>query len=227
MDGHVKATQRRRPRGSLSRDQIVETALRMADEQGIEGLSMPKLARQLNCGVMTIYGYISSKEELITAAAQRGLADLHLPAPLPHSAEDILIAWGRALRGTLLEHPSLPTIFLSQVVMGPGILKGIEALLTALAGAGLPARSGIHAIYAVLVHTTGFVAWELPRVRQQPPEAYATQWLQTIAALPAEQYPQTHHVVNDLPQIASDKQFDIGLTALADGLITGRDPGQI
>ena len=100
MDGHVKAPQGRRPRGSLSRAQVVETALRMADEQGIEGLSMPKLARELECGVMTIYGYVSSKEELITAAAQRGLADLHLPVPLPHSAEDILIVWGRALRGT-------------------------------------------------------------------------------------------------------------------------------
>lgn len=188
---------------------------------------MPKLARQLECGVMTIYGYVSSKEELITAAAQRGLADLQLPVPLPHSAEDILIVWGRALRGTLLEHPSLPAIFLSQVVMGPGIMKGIEALLTALARAGVPAASGIHAIYAVLIHTTGFVAWELPRVRRQPPKAYATQWLQTIATLPAEQYPQTHRVVDDLPQVAGDKQFEIGLTALAYGLVNGRDGQQI
>jgi AcrR family transcriptional regulator len=197
----------------------------MADKQGIEGLSMPKLARQLDCGVMTLYGYVSSKEELITAVTQRGLADLHLPTPLPHDAGDILIVWGRALRETLLQHPSLAAIFLSQVVMGPGILKGIEALLTALAGAGVPATSGIHAIYAVLIHTTGFVAWELPRVRQQSPQAYATQWLQMIATLPAEQYPNTHRVVNDLPQVASDKQFRIGLTVLADGLVTGRDPG--
>jgi len=107
--------------------------------------------------------------------------------------------------------------------MEPDILKGIEALLTALAGTGLPATSGIHAIYAVLIHTTGFVAWELPRVRQQPPQAYATQWLQTIATPPAEQYPHTHHVVNDLSQVTGDKQFHIGLTALADGLIGGRD----
>ena len=71
------------------------------------------------------------------------------------------------------------------------------------------------------------MAWELPRVRRQPPKVYATQWLQTIATLPAEQYRQTHHVVNDLPQVAGDKQFEIGLTALADGLANGRDARQI
>ncbi|GAP60834.1 uncharacterized HTH-type transcriptional regulator Mb1388c [Arthrobacter sp. Hiyo1] len=117
---------------------MVEAALALADEEGLEALTMPMLARRLKCGVMTIYGYVNSKEDLLDAIAQRGLRDLRLSHPLPANAAAILRAWGRALRLNLIEHPSLPMIFLSRPVIGPGILRGLEALLGPLARAGMP-----------------------------------------------------------------------------------------
>ncbi|HEY7781207.1 MAG TPA: helix-turn-helix domain-containing protein, partial [Ktedonobacterales bacterium] len=73
----------RRPRGSLTRQRVVEAALRLADEEGLEALTMPGLARRLDCGVMTIYGYVDSRDDLLDAIAVAGLADLRLPRPLP------------------------------------------------------------------------------------------------------------------------------------------------
>jgi AcrR family transcriptional regulator len=183
---------------------------------------MPGLARRLECGVMTIYGYVANKEELLGALAQRGLADLHLPAPLPTDPAETLIAWGRALRLTVLEHPSLPAIFLSRVVIGPAILRGIEALLTALARGEVRPADGIRAIYAVLVYTTGFVAWELPRTHQQPQQAYTAAWLHAVSTLPPEDFPLTTSVAHQLPHVAGEEQFELGLAALADGLL--REP---
>src|SRR5689334_13996106 len=122
----------RRPRGSLTRDQVIAAALQLADTHGLEALSMPALARALDCGVMTIYGYVDDKDDLLDAVAQRGLLDLRLPRPLPKDPESILLTWGRAVRTTLLAHPSLATIFLSHAVIGPGIFRGIEGLLSAL-----------------------------------------------------------------------------------------------
>src|SRR5256885_14776358 len=98
----VKRLRRRRPRGSLSREQVVEAALALADQEGLEPLSMQNLARRLECGVMTIYGYVDSKEDLLDAIALRGLSDLRLPRPLPGEPEAVLVSWGRALRLTLL-----------------------------------------------------------------------------------------------------------------------------
>jgi AcrR family transcriptional regulator len=83
MQDPVKTPRKRRPRGSLTREQVVEAALTLADEEGLEALTMPMLARRLNCGVMTTYGYVNGKEDLLDAIAQRGLRDLHLPTRSP------------------------------------------------------------------------------------------------------------------------------------------------
>jgi TetR/AcrR family transcriptional regulator, tetracycline repressor protein len=214
----VKTRHGRRPRGSLTREQVVEAALKLADEDGLEALTMQSLAKRLDCGVMTIYGYVENKEDLLDAIALRGLADLELPRPLSAQALDILMAWGRAMRRTLMAHPSLPVIFLSQAVIGPGIFRGIEALLTRLRPAGMPPVAGVHAIYAVLTYTTGFVAWELPRTRLQPQSLYAASWRREFANLPPEDFPLTARVLDELPRVAGEEQFEIGLKALAAGL---------
>lgn len=112
---------------------MVDTALALADEHGLDALSMQNLASRLGCGVMTIYGYIADKDDLLDAIAQAGLRDLRLPRPLPDTPDAVLVAWGRALRVTLIEHPSLPMIFLARTVIGPGIFRGVEALLGRLA----------------------------------------------------------------------------------------------
>ena len=208
----------RRPRGSLTRDQVVDAALQLADEEGVDSVSMPVLARRLACGVMTLYSYIKNKDDLLDAIALRGLADLRLPQPLPHDPTKVLLAWGRALRQTLLQHPSLPVIFLSRPVIGVGIFRGVEALLTALNRSGMTPVAGTHAIYAILIYTTGFAAWEAPRVRRQPESAYAAAWRQAFASLDPARFPVTSSVLDDLARVASSEQFETGLTALAAGL---------
>jgi TetR/AcrR family transcriptional regulator, tetracycline repressor protein len=222
MMADVKPRRPRRPRGSLTREQVVEAALTLADEQGIEALTMPNLARRLECGVMTIYGYVDSKEDLLDAIAQRGLRDLRLPRPLPNTAPEILAAWGRALRLNLIEHPALPVIFLSRAVIGPAIFRGLESLLGPLAQCGMPPAVGVHAVYAVLIHTTGFVAWEIPRTRRQAQAVYAASWRREFASLPPDELPLVGGVLDELPLVASDEQFEIGLAALTKGLVNSR-----
>ena len=214
----VKVHRGRRPRGSLSREQVVETALALADAEGLDALTMPSLASRLGCGVMTIYGYVENKEDLLDAIAQRGLADLRLRRPLPTEPTAVLVSWGRALRFTLIEHPSLAVIFLSQAVIGPGIFRGIEALLGALARSGMPPTAAVHAIYAVVTYATGFVAWELPRTRRQSGSVYAAAWRREFASLRPEDFPMTARVLDELQLVAGEEQFEVGLLALAHGL---------
>ena len=218
MARNVKPSRARRPRGSLTRDQVVEAALDLADREGIEALTMPNLARRLECGVMTIYGYIENKNDLLGAIAQIGLRDLRLPQTTPKRPKDILVAWGRSFRQTLIVHPSLPMIFLSQAVVGPGIFRGVEALLGRLSQAGMAVSHGAHAIYAVLTYTTGFVAWEIPRTHRQPEEAYAASWRREYAGLRPEIFPLAGTALDDLVKVASEEQFELGLDALASGL---------
>ena len=182
---------------------------------------MPMLARRLGSGVMTIYGYIDSKEDLLDAIAQRGLHDLRLPRPLPGDLDAILVAWGRALRTTLIAHPSLPVIFLSRPVIGPAIIHGVEALLSRLDRAGMPPPAAVGAIYAVLFSTAGFVAGEIPRTHRQLPAAYSASWRKEFANLPPADFPLAGGVIDELVQVAGEPQFELGLGAMAIGL-TGR-----
>lgn len=171
---------------------------------------------------MTLYGYVESKDALFAGIAQRGLRDLRLPQPLPTHPAGVLIAWGRALRATLLEHPVLPAIFNDQPVVGPGILRGVEALLRALSQAGYPPRPGVHAIYAVLTYTVGFVGWDLARTRSEGDASSAGAWRQVAAGLSPADAPLATSVLDELAMVAGDVQFEIGLTALSNGLVGGQ-----
>lgn len=222
VKGRVKTRHRRRPRGSLTRDHVVDAALKLADDEGLVALTMQSLAKRLDCGVMTIYGYVEDKEDLLNAISQRGLRDLRLIEPVPGDVEGILIHWGRALRLLLIEHPSLPVIFLTQAVVGTAIFRGLERLLGRLGEAGMAASTAVHAIYAVVIYATGFVAWELPRTRLQPQSEYAADWRRGFANLPPEDFQLTAQVLGELSRVAGEEQFEIGLRALVAGLSRAR-----
>lgn len=197
---------------------MVRAALALADEKGLEALTMPNLARNLECGVMTIYGYVDSKEDLLGAIAQLGLVDLKLARPVPETVDGILKAWGRGLRQTLIAHPSLPAIFLAQPVIGQAIFRGLEALLGRLKAAGMSPAAGAPAVYAVLIYTTGYLAWEIPRTMRAPAADYAAGWRRQYAQLPPGEFPLSGSVLEELANVAGESQFELGLEALATGL---------
>ena len=167
---------------------------------------------------MTLYRYVTDKNDLLDAMVHSGLPDLRLSRPLPDDPADVMVSWGTALRSTLRTHPSLPSIILSRPVVGPGILNGVEALLRALARCGVAPAAAVRAVYAVLVYTTGFVAWEIPRTGPQAEEAYARSWRRQLADSGSDEYPLTTAAAEDLVGVADEQQFHFGLTRLAHGL---------
>ncbi|HEX5414959.1 MAG TPA: TetR/AcrR family transcriptional regulator C-terminal domain-containing protein, partial [Chloroflexota bacterium] len=165
----------RRPRGSLTRDAVVEAALALVDAEGVEALSMPRLARQLEAGVMTLYGYVRGKQELLDAVAMRAIAEVRVPGLRTGDWRAILLGWGRGIRKVLLAHPGVAGVLIQRSVLGAGIFRGAEVLLGPLQQNGFATEEAARAIYAVLIYTLGFVLWETPRTRQQPEGAYAAQ----------------------------------------------------
>jgi hypothetical protein len=67
--------------------------------------------------------------------------------------------------------------------------------------------------------TTGFVASELARNRQQPQLAYRAAWLRTLSSLTPDDFPLTTSVIHQLPDVAGEAQFELGLATLAHGLL--------
>jgi AcrR family transcriptional regulator len=209
--------QARRPWGSLTREAVIEGALELVDIEGLEALSMPRLARHLGTGVMTLYGHVANKADLVDALAERVLADLETVDGQPGDWDRDIAEHMHRLRQVVLRHPTLGAVLAARGLTTPSVFRNLEAGLGLLRSAGFDRRTAVQIYYALLTYTLGFLAWEIPRIHRQPRAAYAQQWRSALGALPATEYPTLHELAEELPDAASENQFDAGLNALLRG----------
>jgi AcrR family transcriptional regulator len=154
---------RRRERGSISVDEILNGAFEVAAEVSIDNLSMPLLARQLDVGVTSIYWYFRKKDELLDAMTDRALQRYEFTVPCIHVSN-----WRASLRNhaltmrrQFLEDPILCDLVLIRGHYGASALHGalqeIEAPVAALVEAGLTPEQAVETYGAISVHTRGSV----------------------------------------------------------------------
>ncbi|MDT0441639.1 TetR/AcrR family transcriptional regulator [Streptomyces johnsoniae] len=126
----------RGPRGSLTVDRIVATAIEIADAEGIGGVSMRKIAERLGVTTMSLYRYVPGKEDLLDLMFEMatGMPDTDA---WPDDWRGRLTAYAVDSRAMLLERPWMADIPLSGPPMGPNNLTWMEAVLSALDGTGL------------------------------------------------------------------------------------------
>jgi AcrR family transcriptional regulator len=151
-----------RSRG-LSRKQIVQTALKIADEEGLAEVSIRRIARELRSGAMSLYHYFDSRDELLDLMGDSVAAEMVVPE-LPGQWRPALHAIAAHSRATFLNHPWMLTTLQDRPRISPNLLRHIEQSAQAVAGlseAGVePARlTGI--VTAVDDYTIGFVYREL------------------------------------------------------------------
>src|SRR4051812_46337815 len=113
----------RRQWGSVTREAVIEGALELVDQEGLEALSMPRLARHLGTGVMTIYGHVSNKADLADALAERVLANLE-PVELRSNDWSLELAEHmRRLRQVVLRHPALGAVLATRGLTTPSVFR--------------------------------------------------------------------------------------------------------
>jgi AcrR family transcriptional regulator len=166
--------------GRLTLDGIVDAAAQLVAEEGFDALSMRRLAARVGVGVMTLYGYVRTKEELLGALANRYLSEMDLPAVGDGPWQAQIAQVFLAVRRVFLEHPELLPIVASQRLEGVGAYRGAERVFAALRSAGLADQQVIHAFDALTAFTIGIAEREtgmrgqaaLPGIRQLPPEEF-------------------------------------------------------
>lgn len=137
----------------LTLEHIVETALLMADEQGVAQLSMRKLATELGAGVMSLYHYVADKEMLVEALVDRVASEVNLETTgdWREAARQLALSTHEAL----LRHPwAIPEW--STVWPGPYRFALTEQLLEVLASAELPRDVADLGFHALTNHIQGF-----------------------------------------------------------------------
>jgi AcrR family transcriptional regulator len=237
----------RRPR--FSREQITATALRIADAEGFEAVTMKRVASELGAGTMTLYYYVRTKADLVALMQDAILADLLISDDaLPSHWRESVAAIARRTRDVLLAHP-WSVASLDDAQFGPNAMRHIEQSLVVLDELDLDPAAKLTLwgivddyVFGSALHTieTTTRTAEAQRNPQLAFDAitFAQQQLATgqfprLAALYERQSAPDHPTPHDSGTTKSPTadllttQFEHGLTALLDGLTTGMTtPGQ-
>ncbi len=133
---------------------VAATAVGIADELGLGGVSMSRVARELGLTTMALYRYVESKDELLELMIEVAAGD---PPPLADdlSWRDAVRHWARHLRETYRAHPWMLDAPVVAIPRGPHQLAWLEQGLLALRGAGLPPELRIMAVMLVMVYVRG------------------------------------------------------------------------
>ena len=127
-----------RRREPLSRHDIVEAAVRIVDSEGVDALTVRRLAQELSTGSASLYWHISGKDELGELVYDRIMGEIRLPETDPTHWEEQLKDVARQVYRVMLSHNDAVRLSLGRVGLGPNMLRLIEWLLDLLRRAGIP-----------------------------------------------------------------------------------------
>lgn len=147
------------PKQPLTRHRILVEAIAVADEHGVDALSMRKLAERLGAGAMSLYTHVRNKDDLIEGMVDLVVADIEPPV----SSNDwraAMRASARSAHAVLLEHPWAAPLWTNRMP-GPARFRYMEALLEVLTEAELPADLVYRGYHAITMHIVGFTIQEL------------------------------------------------------------------
>ena len=198
-------------RGSLSRARILETALQIADESGLESLSMRRLGAQLGVEAMSLYNHVPNKAALLDGMVEIMLEEMPTPGPGGSRSERLHeMAW--AVRSALRAHPGAAPLFATRPAVTPASLKPVESTLGLLRGLGLSPDESLSALQVLVTYVVGHTLSQVGAARAD--EVSRPRY----EALPREEFPHLTEVAALLPAHDGENEFDLGLDAFLTGL---------
>jgi AcrR family transcriptional regulator len=200
---------------ALNVDSIVAAAIELIDAEGLEALTMRRLAKNLRCSPMALYRHLADKQELVGAIADHYLADLELPDTAGLSWQDSIVAVVNAVHDAFLAHPPLEAILTVRHVDTIAVFRADEVILRALAEAGLDGRDAVHALDVLASYAVGSIMRHAAIRAGSPGEGRR---LGRLRALPAEEFPHVRELAGELVTVDLTMSFEDGLRLLIDGI---------
>jgi AcrR family transcriptional regulator len=210
-----------RKRRTLNRDAIVDVALAIVDKDGLDGLSMRRVAERLDTGPASLYAHVSNKDDLMELVYDRVVGELELPEPDPeHWQEQIKEALSE-LYHVLIAHRDIARVSLARVPSGPNMLRLAEGMLAILRSGGVPDRvAGLAMDYTALVINARAYEEGLfpPDFTPEQIQQYYNEVTDYFSALPADRFPNLVAMVGPLTEPDGDERLEFTLDAVVQGI---------
>ncbi|MGH3145523.1 MAG: TetR/AcrR family transcriptional regulator C-terminal domain-containing protein [Rubrobacter sp.] len=200
---------KRRP---LSRQRVLEAAVRFVDREGLEALSMRKLGAELGVEAMSLYNHVPNKGALLDGMVEVLLGELRIP-PEDEGWEERIRGAYRAFRRLAREHPN---VFPLVITRPPDTMDGVwlvEEFLRTLGRAGFDPKTSLHAFRTLSGYATGYAMAEIRGFAMEPagPRRGALD-------LSAEAFPFIGELNRELGEVDRDAEFEFGLDLIISGL---------
>ena len=155
-----------RGRQGLSREEIVDDAIAIADSEGAEAVSMRKIAQVLRAGAMSLYWHLAGKEHLLELMLDALNADVDVPDPTGDWRRDLRVQ-ARSQRKVLLRHKWVIDFIAARPPLGPNTLRNLDKSLAALDCLDIDTETAINILQTVNTYVLGAVLRELGEQRVQ------------------------------------------------------------
>jgi AcrR family transcriptional regulator len=217
----------RRPAPSpLSRERIVRAAITIADAEGLEGVSLRKVGASLDAGPMRLYGYVSTKEELLELIVDAVYREMLSTERIRGGWRGVLRALAHRTRDAAKKHPWFIELLGGRPHLGPNALAHLEAALAALSR-----TPGFERIDDVLQAVGTVNAYVIGRIHSEARELRAgresgmnkgewqtASWPYIARMIETGQFPTIAKAVRDAKHPPFDVLFESGLECVLDGI---------
>jgi AcrR family transcriptional regulator len=199
---------------------VVSAARHIAAQEGVERLTMRRLADAVGTMPNALYTYFPDKAAILDAVLDDLLGELQGPRRNLTWRQG-LVSLMSSYRRLLLAQPGLIALTVSRPMVGPNALRVREDLLTLFRRGALGDADTVSAYFALFAYTTGFVAFETARPPGGRDAAQRARTHQLHAALPEEVFPTTRALAGRLAKRPGDAEFARGLRSVIDGFAQG------
>lgn len=203
----------------LSRERIVRTAMRLADVDGLEAVSLRKVAAALDVGPMRLYGYIDTKDELLDLMLDAAYAEIR---PVGDGWREVLRSLAETTRQAVHQHEWLADLIGGRPQLGPHALARGEAVVAALGGVDVDIVMPV--VAAVDAYVIGAVRGEIAERRAERATGMNKQQWQTAfgpylqRTFATGRFPALATVIRDGAHLDADETFRTGLAFVLDGI---------
>src|ERR687895_576561 len=213
-----EATARRTGRKArVSREQVLDAALELADEGGLAAVTMANVGARLGVEAMSLYRHIGNKEEMLDGLVDRVFAEIEVPSDA-RQWRDALRRRAVSAHAALRRHPWAIGLMESRAQPGPATLAHHDAMVAILLAAGFDGRGAVRVYNLLDSYIYGFALQEATLPFSSPDEMAAVSE-QMMAAM-ADAYPNLARVQRELVASGFDyaDEFEAGLDIILDAL---------
>lgn len=211
-------------REALTRDQIVDAAIRLLDKEGLGALSMRRLGQELGAGATSLYWHVRNKDELLDLVVDRIIGEVVAEVVMrPDDWRWTAAETARTFRRVLVRHRHVTPIMGVRPTLGPNALRGMDTLIGVLIGAGFTPRDAVLTANTLINWAAGYAVFECrhplgPDATAEEEAAYMRDLNGFMASLPRDEYRWMIELAPEMAACTADVQFEYGLDRMLDGI---------